>query len=390
MKLLSAEEVKNFSKYEEFKAFNSMQEESYSWIEFETTESTYVPLENMPICIPAIRDELGMSEEVSNETIAQQMEDTKLALSYPGNDKRACYPVGPTAFRGTLERIGATCSAMTSLKDTRRMNEVNPVDKATICNTLSKYTKGKSLLLVGDELILADLSTDYVVLPFGELLDVTEEELYESFEYVKFVNGNISHESSIAEFMFVDSEIDNNLLDSFANIGMDVSDYNAHILIMSSNVGLSGANLYPIIRSQKNGHTLSIGTPIKLEHKGTANMEIFRKNLRSCFASFKDISDHLEAMKSVRIANPADCFYNIAHALQLPEKPLRETYENFDSEYPFSCNGTEIYRRLFEVYDIYVSDPEEKVSDLRAMQIQENITRICFHNISKYDMPVVK
>ena len=35
MKLLSAEEVKNFSKYEEFKAFNSMQEESYSWIEFE-------------------------------------------------------------------------------------------------------------------------------------------------------------------------------------------------------------------------------------------------------------------------------------------------------------------------------------------------------------------
>ena len=47
-------------------------------------------------------------------------------------------------------------------------------------------------------------------------------------------------------------------------------------------------------------------------------------------------------------------------------------------------------RRLFEVYDIYVSDPEEKVSDLRAMQIQENITRICFHNISKYDMPVVK
>ena len=53
-------------------------------------------------------------------------------------------------------------------------------------------------------------------------------------------------------------------------------------------------------------------------------------------------------------------------------------------------NGTEIYRRLFEVYDIYVSDPEEKVSDLRAMQIQENITRICFHNMSKYDMPVVK
>ncbi len=386
-KLLSKEEIRTFSNISELRDFNSLQEQSYSWVEFDTTDGEYVPLEDNPICIPIIRDDLQISEDVSDETISDQMADTKLALKYPTGDEMKCYPVGPTAYRGVLERVGGTCPALTSLKETRARNEVSPTDKAAICNMLTKYTKGKSLLLVGDELVLADLSSDYVRLPFSELLDITEKELGEKFEYVRYVRGNISHESSSAEFLFQDDDTDSNLMDAFSKIGIDTTDYNAHIKVLTSDVGLSGANIYPFIKSEKNGNQISIGTPIKLEHIGSADMEKFKTNLLSCFASFMECSEHLERMDHTKISNPADTLYNIGHKVGLPEKLIKEGYEDFDKEYPFSCKGTDIYIKLFDILDSYIS--EEEVSDIRQMQLNENITRICFFSLPRFDMPAI-
>jgi hypothetical protein len=252
---------------------------------------------------------------------------------------------------------------------------------------LTKYTKGKSLLLVGDELVLADLSSDYVRLPFSEILDITENELGEKFEYVRYVRGTVSHESSSAEFIFQDDEIDSNLLDAFSKIGIDTSDYNAHVKVLTSDVGLSGANIYPFIRSEKTGNQISIGTPIKLEHIGNADMEKFKTNLLSCFSSFMECSEHLDAMSNIKIHNPADTLYNIGHKVGLPEKLIKEAYEDFDNEFSFTCKGTEVYVKLFDILDSYIS--AEEVSDIRQMQLNENITRICFYSLSKYDMPAI-
>lgn len=386
-KLLSKEERRTFNSISELRDFNNLQEQSYTWVEFDTTDCEYVPLEDNPICIPIIRDDLQISEEVSDETISDQMADTKLALKYPSGDKMKCYPVGPTAYRGALERVRGTCTALTSLKETRSGNEVSPADKASICNILTKYTKGKSLLLVGDELVLADLSSDYVRLPFSELLDITEKELSDKFEYVRYVQGNISHESSSAEFLFQDDETDSNLMDAFSKIGIDTTDYIAHIKVLTSDVGLSGANIYPFIKSEKNGNQISIGTPIKLEHIGNADMEKFKTNLLSCFASFMEFTEHLDRMDSIKITNPADTLYNIGHKVGLPEKLIKEAYEEFDQEYPFTCKGTNIYIKLFDILDSYMA--EEEISDIRQMQLNENITRICFFSLSRFDMPTI-
>ena len=387
-KLLSKEETKKFEELKDLREFNQLQESSYVWTEFPTSDGTYVPLEDNPICIPVIRDSLGIDEEVSNDTIQEQMADTKLCLAYPFEKNIKTFPVGPTAYRGILARIGATCPALTSLSDTRSRSEVSPTDKASICNLLTKYNKGNSLLLVGDELVLADLSDDYVRLPFSEILDITEEELNKNFEFTKYITGIVSHETSSVEFMFRDDEVDSNLYDAFSSIGIDITDYNAHIKVMTSDVGLSGANVYPFIKSERTGKVISIGTPIKLEHIGSADMEKFRTNLLSCFASFRDISEHLEKMKATKILNPADCLYNIGKKIALPDKALKETYEEFDSEYPYSCSGIDVYFRLFDVLDRYSA--EEKVDDLRLMQLNENITRICFYSLKKFDEPAIK
>ncbi len=386
-KLLSKDETKHFESISELKAFNYLQQQSYSWVQFDTIHGEYVPLEDNPICIPIIRDDLQISEDVSNETISEQMADTKLALKYPVGDDIKCYPVAPTSFRTVLQRVGGDCTALTSLKETRTRNEISPTDRATICNMLTKYTKGKSLLLVGDELVLADLSSDYVRLPFSELLDITETELNEKFEYVRYVRGSISHESSSAEFLFQDDETDSNLMDAFSKIGIDTADYNAHIKVLTSDVGLSGANIYPFIKSETTGTMISIGTPIKLEHIGNADLEKFRTNLLSCFASFIDCSEHLEQMCSIKINNPADTIYNIGRKVGLPEKLIKEAYEDFDAEYPFTCKGTDVYVKLFDILDSYIN--QEEISDIKQMQLNENITRICFFSLSKFDMPAI-
>lgn len=386
-KLLRTDESRTFSELKDLRDFNHLQETSYSWVEYETTEGEYIPLEDNPICIPVIRDDLKISEDVSNDTIAEQMADTKLALRYPDGSEMKCHPVGGTSYRNVLERLGCNCTALSSLKDTRARSEVSPTDKASICNMLTKYTKGKSLLLVGDELILADLSSDYVRLPFSEILDITEKELGEKFEYIKYVSGTVSHESSSAEFLFQDDETDSNLYEAFSKIGIDTSNYNAHIKVLTSDVGLSGANIYPFIKSEKTGNQISIGTPIKLEHIGNADMEKFKSNLLSCFASFMDCSEHLDAMSKIKINNPADTLYNIGKKVGLPEKLIKEAYEDFDGEFAFTCKGTDVYVKLFDVLDSYIS--EEEVSDIRQMQLNENITRICFFSLTKFDMPAI-
>ena len=69
------------------------------------------------------------------------------------------------------------------------------------------------------------------------------------------------------------------------------------------------------------------------------------------------------------------------------EKLIKEGYEDFDKEYPFSCKGTDIYIKLFDILDSYIS--EEEVSDIRQMQLNENITRICFFSLSRFDMPAI-
>ena len=77
-------------------------------------------------------------------------------------------------------------------------------------------------------------------------------------------------------------------------------------------------------------------------------MEKFKTNLLSCFASFMEFSEHLDRMDSIKITNPADTLYNIGHKVGLPEKLIKEAYEEFDQEYPFSCKGTNIYIKLFD------------------------------------------
>ena len=66
---------------------------------------------------------------------------------------------------------------------------------------------------------------------------------------------------------------------------------------------------------------------------------------------------------------------------------IKEAYEDFDQEFPFNCKGTDIYVKLFDILDSYISD--EEVSDIRQMQLNENITRICFFSLSKFDMPAI-
>lgn len=386
-KLLQKYETKKFDSIEELKDFTALQEASYKWNVFKTSDGNYSPLEDMPILVSIIRDKLGVSPDVSDDTIREQMADTKLMLTYPVDESSTCtYPVGPTAYRSVLARLGATCPALTALTDTRARNEVNPVDKAQICNVLTKYAKGSSCVLVGDELVLANLSNDYVRLPFTQLLSIMEEEIKNLFEYVQFYSGYVSHETSSAEFMFMDDEIDSNMYMTFKSLGIDISSYHCHIKVITSDVGLSGVNVFPFIRNGA-GHIFSIGTPIKLEHIGDANMDKFRNNLLSCFASFKDVSENLEKMKLIKISNPADCFYNVGKKVLLPDKILKEMYEEFNSEYPYHCSGIDVYCKLFDALDVYASS--ETVDDLKFMQMNENITRVCFYSLHKFDEPVI-
>lgn len=387
MKLLKDEQERNFLDENSMKAFIEEQEKTEIWKVCYTNELQTLPMPT-PNCIlfnaASVRQEYQIPEtSVSDESIEETMDGCKLALSLP-LEKKAIYPMAQTAFVTLLQRAGyGTSPVLLTQKSRPSQKEMSPTDKASVLNVGLECFTNKSLLLIRDEKVRAVLSgdeNDYSRLPVSQLYKTLTGKLKEIYPAWKFVMATASHTYFTALVSLNDTKLENELQEIFLKSGINAKG-KPMVRMVTSDVGLSGANLFPVLRDNT-GREFALGTPLCLTHTAKHNMEDFAKNVAQITAMFRESKEKLEKMMTAQIKHPAGCLRIIAKKCTLPKKFTMNKAAEIEQNYK-KCYEIDVYYALFDILDEYTR--ESDISTARMFNLQEAIARVVFTNMSDYD-----
>lgn len=381
--LLKDEEMKTFTNESSALSFLEEQEQQEQWITVPVNDLKTFPLDNAPIVVEEYMKRANI--KVSPDSVREAMATTKIALSLPEGGKATGYPVGMTAFLSLIERAGYKASpVLTSLKAKGGQKEIAPMHRAEILNLGLKCFTHDAFVLVRDEKVRAVLSAkagDYIRLPVKELIRTLKEKIDSYFTDVAFSNCTISHEYTTFSYEVKDINLRTDIQKSFSNAGISLDNFRIIVKLGTSDVGMSGANLFPVIRL--NSNELSVGFPVKLSHRDNHSMQNFANNVDTIFASFKEASGKIDRLANVSIKHPYGCLSCIAKKVGLPKKLSLETAEALEAQYGNYTTGLDVFWNLYEILDKYQKTND--VSEYRKMVFNENISRIAFTDISEYD-----
>lgn len=286
-----------------------------------------------------------------------------------------------------LQRVGLGCSTLTNPKFSEpKRFEIEQFINTVLSSAIDFYSK----VYVRDDQLLALHSKDYKILEISELVKTLENEISKKYEKFEFLNGFYSDEFTIVDYEILDRKT----LKKYNEALLDRSNADSKIVVrlVTSNLGLSGANLYPyfLFRTDPTANYRMFpvtGKKIVLEHKGTADMDKFAHNCKELFPLVELLPENLEKLKQVRIENPVATILNLADKVQIPVKYVADIAEDVNFLYQNeSANADEIYKFFAQVVDFVSSDVEK-------MQLSEKVGKainILLENRKSVDIPVTK
>lgn len=95
------------------------------------------------------------------------------------------------------------------------------------------------------------------------------------------------------------------------NCGLDADDMKAALRVSTSDVGTSGANLYPMLLCGLRQNTIALGDPLRLSHENGATLEQFDKQLGLLFGKYQAALKNLTRLLGILITNPGNCMIGI-------------------------------------------------------------------------------
>lgn len=356
------------------------------WKTCYTKELKVIPIDNAPILEQNIRSELLISPEVSSDSLLENMEELNIGLQIPFDEGYVGYPLGDTAYGTLVQRAGFQNSPVLFIqKNKAAMNAMSPYKKADVINMGLACYKNLSLVLIRDEKVRAVLSgdkSDYVVLPFNNLMESLKVRLTDMFFDVAFKMAFASHSFFGVEYKFKAGGL-GDLTTVFAKRNVDTSDMSLSVKLVSSDVGLSGANLFPYIHMKNNSFML--GKPLVLTHKNQHSLVDFNVNIAQLDSVFLESAEKIEDMNRQAVKYPAGCLLRAAKQAGLPKKLSCEAAEAIEAMYGSNCLQIDIFMALYEILEKY--DAEVDLSLSRRVLLEEGISRIVFSRFSDYDLP---
>ena len=351
------------------------------WHSCYTYELEAKSIEDTPLFMEQIREEMKMDGEVSDESIQENMQSLNLGLKVPFANGYVGYPLGDTAFGTLIQRAGyANSPALVALADKNQQKRMPSSLKAEVLNHgLNCYT-GTCLVMIRDEKVRAVLSDNYSPMAFSNMVPILKSGLQAQFREVYFARATVDHTLSSATFVIKDQEANSKFRAIFASNSSDTI-YTSCKLV-SSDVGASGANLYPCI--VVGGRELMIGSCLSLTHKDGHTIANFAENVQKVFSLFKDASEKLEQMENTPVANPAGCLMRLAKQAGLSKKLSIEAGQELEGMYGDTTTQVDVYWYL---QDVFAKMEPDIPSESRKIMLQENIARICFGDMESYDLP---
>ena len=318
----------------------------------------------------------GIDLMTAKGIIEDTMENTRLLLKA----RDVAYPVRGCAVSSLLKRAKISGTAL---------NKVEKPILARILNQCLIVATGDALLRIADgkvSAVHAGDRNDYAILEMPELFTRTAEYLDENFASCKFTGGSFEHSmvTAVWELTSEDALIQS-YKDALTMHGVYYDELKPAIRLTSSDAAFSGANLFPTLFTGKRGNSISLGSPLKLEHKAGASLKDFDRQLSLLYSQYQLAIGKLGDLIKTGIYNPTNCMLRVCKQIGIPKKLSYEAAEQFKVLYGEDpCTAHDIYYGINEVVFMLQC---EGVSGSRVVKMEENVARAMSIRWSDYDIP---
>lgn len=312
------------------------------------------------------------------DILADTMENTSLLLSVNGQD----YPVRSCALKTILERARISGNAL---------GKVSKTVLTQILNYCLDVATGDSLIKVADEKVSAVHGgdpSDYAVLEMQAMFQTVKDFLNREFPGNTFLTANYDH-SIVTAIWSLDGQA-SDLLDTY---NRELAAHGLYgkvkvtpgLRFTTSDVGMSGANLFPILLNKQGNKIIPLGAPIKTEHSNGVNLDTFEGQLNLLYARFRETLEKHTKLMGIEIRYPRNTMLGVLKSVKAPKKASYEALDQFlaiNGDQP--CSAYELYLAMSEVIFLVQC---EGAAGTRVAQIEERIARAVHVRWSDYDHP---
>lgn len=319
--------------------------------------------------------EKRLLQEGKGDVFTDTLANTRLILKV----QDTLYPVRTCAVKTILERARVSGHAL---------NKVQKHVLAKILNYCMEVSQGDSLLRFCEDKVSAvhgGDASDYAVLEIPELFQRTVDYLKDNFEAYTFAGASYDHSAVTAVWMI---EKDEALTAAYRKCleenGLLYNEIQFGLRLTASDVGVSGANLYPMLFVGKESKLIPLGSPLKLEHKNKANMSNFDERLNMLYAQYSKALGSMERLMRTYVNHPVNTMLGIMKKVGVPKKLAFEAVEDFKVRYGDSvCTAYEVYLGITEVLHLLRCSGE---AEIKILHMEENIARAITLRWKDYDI----
>ena len=313
------------------------------------------------------------------EIIADTMENTSLLLKVNGET----YPVRSCAIKSILERARISGHAL---------NKVSKSIFTQILNYCMDVASGDSLIKVADDKVSAVHGgdpKDYAILEILPLVQCVRSILDRDFARNHFLTANFDH-SIVTSIWSLDGQA-NELMETYrqavAEKGVtEAMSARPGLRFTTSDVGVSAANLYPILLLGGSNRIIPLGDPLKLDHKNGADLDAFASSMDQLYACFKESIERQQQLLNVEIRYPYTTMLGVLKRIGITKKMSYEVADLFAGQ-PGVSSGCNAYQLYLAMSDVIFLAQCEGASAYRIAQLEENIARALRINWHEYDRP---
>lgn len=365
----------SFSNSGDFLSFLSERANNSRWLMARSKDLRFEPLEkdsptgNLFLQLYSING--------SGDVLIDTMENTSLLMNVNGDS----YPVRSCALKTVLERARISGYAL---------NKVSKAVFAEILNYCMGVASGDSLIKIADEKVSAVHGgdpKDYAVMEMLPLFEHVCDYINREFPGNHFVTAHFDHSMATAIWR-LDGQADK-LLDTYrrevAAKGLNPNGIVPALRFSTSDVGMSGANLYPIFLQSNSDRIIPLGYPIKTEHKHGVDMDYFDKQLNLLYARFCDAIEAQTKLLNVEVRYPSTTMLGVLKKIGAPKKASYEALDYFIAIHGNTpCTAYELFMQMS---DVIFSAQCDGATGIRIAQLEEIIARALHVNWSDYDRP---
>lgn len=362
-----------FKEEKAFLDFLRERDDRGDWTKRHTRDLRILPLEreNTPEAEPLP----GYTQDDLRAILADTMENTRLLLK----SKDLVVPIRNCAIKTLLERAKISGPALNRLE--------KPV-LARILNHCLRIASGEALLRIADGKLSAvhgGDSSDYAVLEMPELFNRTIRYLNDHFSGCSFAGGFYDHSTATAVWELADETLVQSYQNALEQHDVPYGPLKPAIRLSTSDVGVSGANLYPTLYTGGREATIVLGSPLRLEHRGEKTIKDFERLLDMLYSQYQFAIGNLARLLDIEIGNPINCMLGICKRIGISKKLAYEATEQFKAQNGDEpCTAHDIYYGMSEIVFMVACGG---ASGTKIVQAEETIARALSVRWQEYDIP---